>query len=120
MDVNRKRHLPALQYLADGIRDLFPSGVEFHLGSPRNFFLLWPLENQPDELTQWSRSVSVYFSDQFLEALALISDDQREPYVNELRRLIERSMVGFDDGHQMRKYAVKDALVIDLSDHLAI
>jgi hypothetical protein len=120
MDVNSERHLPVLQALADGIRDLFPNGVEFHLGSPRNFFALWPLENQPPELTQWSRTVSIHFSDQFLEAFDLISDDHRRAYVQDLRSIIGRSMIGFDDGRQTRRYAVKGALVIDLTNDLAI
>lgn len=115
-----ERHLPELQDIADAITDLFPEGVQFHLGSPVNIFVLWPLPDQPEQLTQWSRSVSIYFSDHFLDALGPCDQEQRKPYFDELRAIIARALVGFDDGRGMRRGAPKAALVLDLTHELTI
>ncbi|MCA8213693.1 hypothetical protein LGN20_07225 [Burkholderia cepacia] len=115
-----ERHLPELQDIADAISDVFPDGAEFHLGSPVNFFVVWPIPDQPEELTQWSRSVSIYFSDTFLDAFRNSGQEQRTPHVEKLRQLIARAMVGFDDGRGMRRGAAKTALVLDLTHDLTI
>ena len=122
MDI-RQESLESLQLLAEGVRTLFPDNVEFHraAGARRNFFLDWPLQDQPQELTQKSRTVSLYFSDQFLERFATLSEARRESHIRELRRIVaERLAAGFDDGSNAYRYRVKEAFVIDLTRDLAI
>uniref|UniRef100_E1TJ72 Uncharacterized protein n=1 Tax=Burkholderia sp. (strain CCGE1003) TaxID=640512 RepID=E1TJ72_BURSG len=113
-------HLEAKQLIADEIRSMFPDGAEFHSLNPRNFFVLWPLHGQPEGRTQWSRSISIYFSDQFLEAIVALSDEARRPYIEELRRIITQRMAGFDEGRAVPYGQVKDALIIDVAQDLAI
>ncbi|NRF86054.1 hypothetical protein [Burkholderia gladioli] len=115
-----ERHLPELQYIANEIADMFPDGVEFHLGSPVNFFVMWPLQDQPADLTQWSRSVSIYFSDHFLDALGARSEGDRAPFIDELKSMIQPHIAGMDDGRGMRRGAVKEAICIDLTHDLTI
>jgi hypothetical protein len=113
-------HLTAKQLIADEIRSLFPEGAEFHSLNPRNFFVLWPLHGQPEDRTKWSRSVSIYFSDQFLEAIVTLSEEARRPHIEELSRIITERMVGFDDGRAIPYGQVKEALIVDVAQDLAI
>ncbi|WP_143328053.1 hypothetical protein [Caballeronia pedi] len=116
------RKLKSLELLAEGVRPLFPAGVEFHRApdAPRNFFLDWPLANQPDDLTQTSRTVSIYFSDQFLEQLSSLSAEDLERHISKLHALVKERMRDFDDGSKTIRYRVKEAFVIDLTEYLTI
>ncbi|CAH2809265.1 MAG: unnamed protein product [uncultured Paraburkholderia sp.] len=66
------------------------------------------------------REAFIYFSDQFLEAIVTLSDEARRPYIEELRRITTQRMAGFDESREVPYGQVKDALIVDVAQDLAI
>ncbi|MBN9115330.1 MAG: hypothetical protein J0I36_08560 [Pandoraea sp.] len=116
------RKIESMNILAEGIRSLFPDKVEFHRApdAHRNFFFDWPLEGQPEDLTQQSRTFSIHFSDQFLEQFSSLNKADRTKHIDALRKIVADHLENFDDGRSAQRYRVKDAYVVDVTHDLAI
>ncbi|MCY0853840.1 hypothetical protein [Cupriavidus sp. D39] len=110
-----ERRSRCLAELADVLVSVFPDGAVWTriAESSRNFFFGWPLKNQPANLAQYSRSVSIYFSDEALNAYWKLATPEREAARRALRRVILQGMVGYDEGRAFKRYAVKEAWRID-------
>lgn len=106
-----------MDLLAVALVWLFPDDAKFHRNpeATRNFYVFWPLHGQPANKTQWSNSISIYFSNAFLLKYWYSPKDDRATINKKIREIVKRSITGFDEGRNKKRFAPQDSIVIDTS-----
>ncbi|VVE69075.1 hypothetical protein PPN31119_03164 [Pandoraea pnomenusa] len=112
----------ALKSLAESTLSLFPEGATFHVapGAYRNFFVIWPLRDQPVGHVQHSRPFSVYFDDSFLTFYEGLEDGFRSPYKTLLRGIVSGNLSEYDDGRHAKVGVIRNEFLLETSGVLVM
>lgn len=105
-----------LNELADAIRPLFPSDARCSRAPDvTNYFRVsWGLQNQPEDLTQRSREISISFPESELVAYEMMNSEEKAQVHENLRSKLALSLVGYSEGREFKRYAAKNFFRVEM------
>ena len=106
----------ALEGITAALHNVFPARAEFNRDPAGDNALRvrWQLTGQPERLAQYSRDISIRFAASALDAYATLDPNQRKRADAQVRTIIMRRLLEYDEGNDTSRYAVQLPFVIEI------